>query len=153
MGKGFTGFYHYGHTCFVRQDYEAVHLDDDELSRLEDALGMSFSGINIAMYYCLVHAKHLLYRLESDEIDNELLRGRDPWVPFRDGWVHIVTGEYVPDAIKPSRDSYPCWKVGEPAELYFDSYSAVQMSGWMGTCAILLGCLAELLGGIKNARK
>ena len=149
LGRGFAGFYHYGHQCFIRSEYEAAHSGESELQRLEEALGMSFSDVNTAMYYCLTHAKYQLYRIESDEIDNELLRGRDPWIQFKSGWVHTVTGEYVPDSIKPNYDSYPCWKIEEPASRYFDSRSAVQMSGWIGLGAALFGFLAEMMGGKK----
>ena len=149
MSKGFTGFCHYGHHCFIRSEYEVAHSGETELQRLEDSLGISFSDVNTAMYYCLAHSKHQLYRLESDEIDNELLRGRDPWIWFKNGWVHIVTGEYVPDSIKPDYDSYPCWKIEGPASRYCDSHSAVQMSGWLGVGAVIFGFLAEIMGGKK----
>ena len=113
--RGFAGFYHYGHPCFIRDEYEEAHVGENELQRLEDALGISFSDVNTAMYYALMHARYLLYRCESDEIDSELVRGRDTWVPFKGGYVHIVTGEFVLDSIKPNYDSYPCWKIEEPA--------------------------------------
>ena len=112
--RGFTGFYHYGHPCFIRDEYEQAHIGEDELQRLEDALDMTFSDVNTAIYYAYTHARYLLYRLESNEIDQELLRGRDKWIPYRNGYVHIVTGEYVNDSIKPTYDSYPCWKLDEP---------------------------------------
>ena len=149
LGKGFTGFYHYGHPCFIREEYELVHSGQSELERLEDALGISFSDINVAMYYCLSHARYQLYRLESDEIDNELLNGRDPWIQFKDGWVHIVTGEYVPNSIRPNYDSYPCWKKEEPASRYFSSCSSIQMSGWIGIGALIFSFLAVIMGGKK----
>lgn len=147
MRNGFTGFNHYGHPCFIRKDYEAAHYGEDELQRLEDALGISFSDENEAMYYCLSNARYLLYRLESDEIDNELLKGRDPWIGFRNGYVHIVTGEFVPDSIKPSFDSYPCWKKEEPASRYFDPNSSFQISGYIGLVASLFGFLSAIMGG------
>lgn len=147
--RGFTGFYHYGHPCFIRKEYESAHYGEDELQRLEDALGMFFSDVNTAMYYALMHARYQLYRLESDEIDNELLCGRDPWVPFRGGYVHVVTGEYVPDSLKPTRDSYPCWKIEEPASRYFNPNSAVQVSGKLGIIICIVDFFANLLGGNK----
>ena len=147
--RGFTGFYHYGHPCFIRKEYEFAHNGEDELQRLEDVLGMTFSDVNTAMYYALTHARYQLYRLESDEIDSELLRGRDPWVPFRGGYVHVVTGEYVPDSLKPTCDSYPCWKTEEPASRYFDPNSAVQVSGKLGIIICIVDFLANLLGGNK----
>lgn len=139
--RGFAGFYHYGHPCFIRKDYEAAHIGEDELQRLEDALNMSFSDVDIAMYYVLSHARYLLYRCESNDIDIELLNGRNPWMPFRDGYVHIVTGEFVPDSIKPSYDSYPCWRLNEPKEDYFDSKSSL--------FALAFAFLSLLIGG-KN---
>ena len=145
--RGFTGFYHYGHPCFIREEYENEHIGEDELQRLEDALGITFSDVNTAMYYCLSHARYQLYRLESDDIDRELLRGRDPWVLFKDGYVHIVTGEYVPNSIKPSYDSYPCWKKDEPASSYFDPHNAVQISGMFSAIAAVLDFLATIMGG------
>ncbi len=148
-GKGFTGFYHYGHPCFIREEYETAHVGEDELQRLEDALGIIFSDANTAMYYCLMHARYQLYRLESDDIDNELLRGRDPWIPFKNGYVHIVTGEYVPDSIRPNYDSYPCWKLEEPASTYFNPTSTVQVSGVLSLAALAVSFLAALLGGKK----
>ena len=144
--RGFLSIKHYGHTCFIREDYEAAHAGEDELQRLEDALGMSFSDWNTAMYYALTHARHLLYRCQSDEIDAELLRGRDPWIAFQGGYVHVVTGEFVYGA-KPMRDSYPCWRREEPAGTYFSSTSPVQVSGVLGLAACLFGFLATLLGG------
>lgn len=148
-GKGFTGFYHDGHPCFIREEYEDAHVGEDELQRLEDALGITFSDVNTAMYYCLTHARYQLYRLESDEIDHELLRGRDPWISFRDGYVHIVTGEFVPDSVRPTYDSYPCWKREEPSSRYFHPISAVQVSGKLSLIADVVSFLASLLGGEK----
>ena len=147
--RGFTGFYHYGHPCFIRKDYESAHSGEDELQRLEDALNMTFSDVNTAMYYALTHAKYLLYRCESDEIDNELLRGREPWISFNGGYVHVVTGEFVPDSIRPYYDSYPCWRLEEPASRYFNPNSAVQVSGKLGLIICIVDFLANLLGG-KN---
>lgn len=147
--RGFTGFYHYGHPCFIREDYENSHKGETELQRLEEALGISFSDMNTAMYYCLSHARYLLYRLESDEIDNELLKGRDSWMSYKEGWVHIVTGEYVPTSIKPNYDSYPCWKIEEPASRYFDPCSIVQLSGYIGLASILFSFLSNVMGGNK----
>ena len=144
--RGFTGFTHCGHPCFIREDYEAAHIGETELQRLEDTLGITFSDENTAMYYALSHARYQLYRCESDEIDNELLRGRDKWMPFRDGYVHIVTGEFV-RGFKPSRDSYPCWKTEEPASTYFNSSNGVQLTGKIGLLAMAFGFLAEVMGG------
>lgn len=145
--KGFTGFYHYGHPCFIRQEYEASHQGEDELQRLEDALGLSFSDMNVAMYYCLSHAPYMLYRLESDELDASLCRGRDPWISYKDGYVHIVTGEYVPGPICPTYDSYPCWKKEEPAGQYLNPYNATRLSGYFGLAALFFGALANIMGG------
>ena len=145
--RGFAGFYHYGHPCFIREEYEAAHIGEDELQRLEDALGMSFSDMNTAMYYALMHARYLLYRCESDEIDNELLKGKDCWMPFKCGYVHIVTGEYVPSSIKPDFDSYPCWKIEEPYGSYFNPNSVIQLSGGVSLFALACGLLALLIGG------
>lgn len=144
--RGFTGFTHYGHPCFVREDYETAHIGETELQRLEDAVGMVFSDESTAMYYALLHARYQLYRCESDDIDNELLRGRDKWVPFRGGYVHVVTGEFVRGP-KPDRDSYPCWKTEEPAGAYFDPSSGVQLSGKIGLIAMAFGFLAAVMGG------
>lgn len=149
LGRGFTGFYHYGHPCFIREDYERANAGRDELQRLEDVLGVTFSDVNTAMYYALTHAKYQLYRLESDEIDQELLCGRDPWTPFHGGYVHIVTGEFVPDSIKPDYDSYPCWKLEEPASRYFNPNSALQWSGALGFLGAVFGALADMMGGKK----
>ena len=144
--RGFTGFTHYGHPCFIREEYEAAHEGETELERLEDVLGISFSDENAAMYYALAHARYQLYRCESDDIDNELLRGRDKWIPFRDGYVHIVTGEFV-RGLKPIRDSYPCWKIDEPAGSYFDPCSGLQLTGKFGLLAMAFGFLANMMGG------
>ena len=70
-------------------------------------------------------------------------------MPFRGGYVHVVTGEYVPDSFKPARDSYPCWKLEEPASRYFDQNSAVQVSGKLGIIICIVDFLANLLGGNK----
>lgn len=145
--RGFAGFYHYGHPCFIRDEYEEAHVGENELQRLEDALGISFSDVNTAMYYALMHARYLLYRCESDEIDSELVRGRDAWAPFKGGYVHIVTGEFVLDSIKPNYDSYPCWKIEEPAGRYFDPCSAVQVTGGISLFVLACGLLALLIGG------
>ena len=85
--------------------------------------------------------------IKAKEVDNELLRGRDPWVPFRGAYVHIVTGEFVPDSIKPDYDSYPCWKLEEPASRYFDPNSAIQVSGKLGAIALILDLIATILNG------
>ena len=151
--RGFTGFYHYGHPCFVREEYEAAHFGEDELTRLEDALGMTFSDVDTAMYYALTHAKYMLYRCESEDIDRELLSGRDPWIAFKGGYVHAVTGEYV-IGFRPTRDSYPCWKAEEPAAASFDPHSLLQISGKIGLLALAVGFIAVLLsGGAKSLRK
>ena len=144
--KGFLNTYHNGHRCFIRDDYEYTHIGEDELQRIEDALGMTFSSVNDAMYYALMHARYLLYRCESDDIDFELLRGRDKWEPFNDGYVHVVTGEFV-NGFKPDRDSYPCWRLSEPRGSYLDSGSAVKLSGAIGMIAAACEFLATLLGG------
>lgn len=143
--RGFLDFYHYGHACFIREEYEAAHRGEDELQRIEDALNMTFSDVNTALYYALSHARYLLYRCESDDIDNDLLRGRDPWVSFKGGYVHIVTGEYVLSSVKPTRDSYPCWKLEEPAGSYFGSNNL--LTSFLIAGAILF--LNALLGGRK----
>ena len=141
--RGFLGFYHYGHPCFLREEYESAHEGEDELARIEDALGMTFSSFDCASYYALTHARYLLYRCEDDSIDQELLAGRDPWMPYRNGYVHIVTGEFVYGA-KPTWDSYPCWKKEEPLGSYFGP-NAVQTSGAIGIGLLALGFLAALL--------
>ncbi|MCR5490689.1 MAG: hypothetical protein K6F32_00995, partial [Bacilli bacterium] len=140
--KGFLGFHHEGHPCFDRDLYESFHEGEDELQRIEDALGLSFSGFDEAMYFALTHARYLLYRVESDDIDRELLRGRDPWAPFRGGYVHVVTGEYVEGPLRPKRDSYPCWVKEEPASRYHDPGSALGLSGLLGVAAMTFGMLA-----------
>lgn len=144
--RGSAGFTHYGHPCFVRDDYEAAHSGETELQRLEDALDIFFSDTDTAMQYAFAHARYLLYRCESDDVDSELLRGRDKWMSFRDGYVHIVTGEFVRGR-KPSRDSYPCWRLDEPSGSYFDPNSSVQLSGKLGLLAMAFGFLATVMGG------
>ena len=141
--RGFLGFYHYGHPCFIREQYEAMHIGEDELQRLEDILGMTFSDIDNATYYALTHARYLLYRCESDDIDNELLRGRDPWVAYMGGYVHIVTGEFV-IGTKPNRDSYPCWRMKDPSNApYYSSSSIINVSaGIILSSWILTLCVA-----------
>ena len=146
MGKGFLGFSHYGHPCFIREEYEEAHLGENELERLEDTLGLFFSDMDMALYHCLSHAKYLLYRLQSDDIDNELLKGKDPWISYKGGYVHIVTGEFVTNSIKPSFDSYPCWKKEEPLGSYFNPTSGVQLSGLLGVAASLFSFLAYMMG-------
>ncbi len=145
--RGFTGFYHNGHPCFIREEYEAAHAGEDELTRFEDAVGMVFSDVHAAMSYAYAHKPYLLYRLESDDLDLHLLRGRDPWTAFRGGYAHIVTGEFVKGR-KPDYDSYPCWKEEEPASGYV-SPGLSTLSGALGLTASLFGFLATLLGGKK----
>ena len=145
--NGFTGFSHYGHPCFIRRDYEDAHVGQSELERLEEVLGIHFSSMDVAMNYCLTHAPYLLYRLESDEIDRDLLKGRDPWIRFHNGYVHIVTGEYVEDTIRPTYDSYPCYKIEEPLGAYYDPHNGVALSGYICLGALLFSFLATLLGG------
>ena len=147
--RGFTGFFHYGHPCFIREEYEDAHQGEDELTRLEDALSMSFSDIDVATYYALTHARYLLYRLESEDIDQELLGTKPKWTPYKDGYVHSITGEYV-YGIRPTRDSYPCWKKEEPAGAWFDSSSALQLSGKIGLLGLAIGLIAAVLGGAKH---
>ena len=147
--RGFTGFYHYGHPCFVREEYEAAHEGENELQRLENALDMSFSDMNTAANYALTHARYLLYRCESDDIDRELLGNKEKWVPFQSGYVHAVTGEFVYGA-KPTYDSYPCWKIDEPASRWFDPNSALQTSGKIGLLAMALNLIAAVVGGRNN---
>ncbi len=146
--RGYLGFFHYGHPCFIREEYEKAHEGEDELTRLEDALGMSFSDFNTAVTYAYTHARYLLYRLESDEVDRELLKGREPWVPYGGGYVHIVTGEFV-EGPRPSRDSYPCWKSEEPVGRYFNPVSATQLTGALGLAAMVCAAIANIMGGRK----
>jgi len=149
--RGFTDFYYEGKRCFIREEYEQANEGLDELQRLEEVLGCSFTDVNTAMNYTIMHAPHLLYRLESDSLDSYLLSGKDPWVPFKGGFVHTVTAEFVPYGGKPDRDSYPCWKLSEPASRFFDPNSALQMSGKtlgiLGLLGEIFGLLADITGG------
>lgn len=144
--KGFLNFCYNGHPCFVRDEYESTHIGDDELQRLEDTLDLSFSDVNSALYYCLANARYLLYRLESNDIDNELLRGQDHWVADHNGYVHIVTGEFV-YGLKPHRDSWPCWKKEEPLGSYSESSSMTKASGLIATITSVFDFLATVMGG------
>lgn len=147
--KGFTGFYYDGHPCFIREEYEEAHRGETEMQRLEDVLDLIFCDYDYAMYWVSVHHPYLLYRLDSDHSDAFLLRGRDNWAKFRDGYVHVVTGEFVKDVVPPRRDSYPCWKLEEPVKEYFDPHSATQISGKISAVITFIDLIADILGGEK----
>ncbi len=150
MMKGYLGFTHYGHPCFDRIQYEDSHLGESELERLEDALGMSFASFEDAVYHAYAYAPYLLYRLESDELDAALLKGRDKWMRHRGGFVHVVTGEYVVGSVMPDCDSYPSWKKEEPASRWMEPYSALRLSGLFGIAAMAIGMAATILGGERK---
>ena len=83
---------------------------------------------------------------KAKSIDNELLKGRDKWEPYRDGYVHVVTGEFV-YGIRPNRDSYPCWRLSEPIGSFDSSSSLLKVSGLFGIIGAACEFLAALLGG------
>ena len=112
--RGYTGDRYDGMPVFIREDYEAAHAGESELERLCDLTGIYRRDLHEARFDAERLDKRFLYN-EGDDFQNVMLRGGDPvtalWKPYRQGYVHIVTGEYVPTAARPDRDSRPAWAI------------------------------------------
>lgn len=111
--RGFTGEYYNGIPVFIREEYERAHIGDGELERIEDLTGNLFGSINDAIFWLESNSENQLYRRRSEAIDSRLRMGAGHrvWVPYRDGYVHVITGEYVQGMSEPCRESRPCWSM------------------------------------------
>lgn len=126
--RGFTGDYYNGLPVFIREEYEEAHYHEEEKERLGELLDATFSMLGIALDTAYHTNQALLYRRYNEQLDAQL-RGYEDWelcwLPYKNGYVHKVTGEYV-IGYKPNRDSMPCWCYAVPkrypsaGEVYFD---------------------------------
>lgn len=108
---GFTGDIFNGHYVFVRKDYEEVNSSVDESDRLARVLGYMYGDMLEMMNNASIEDESLLYRCSDPTIDSRLrYEAGDLWVPYKDGYVHTITGEYR-FGLKPQEDedSFPCW--------------------------------------------
>ena len=110
--KGYTGDLYNGMPVFIRAEYEAAHAGETELDRLCDLTGKIRQNIHEARWDAEQLDERFLYNV-SDEFRNIRLRKGDSvtalWRPYRNGFVHSITGEYVLNAWKPDYDSRPAW--------------------------------------------
>ena len=152
--KGFTGDYYDGIPVFIREDYEAAHVGEGQVERLGELLGVVFDGnIVTATEYAASHGKErLLYRSRSPFTDDNLRGGQTGghlWAPYKSGWVHKITGEYV-EGSRPDRDSYPCWRVINPCFQPADDYGSGRHNS--GFASGLWFIITELLGLASGLR-
>ena len=110
--NGFTGDVYNGHKVFIRKEYESYYCECSELERLGDCLGLYFGSnyLSEALDKAEIIDLSLVYNVRKEY--NEKLRNYEEinqmWVPYKCGYVHKITGEYV-IGDKPAYDSYPCW--------------------------------------------
>lgn len=110
--RGYTGSYYNGVPVFIREDYERAHAGESDLERLNDTLGDTYSSLELATSTAYNINRSLLYHTRDPQYDIYLRGGRDPkdvWQPYRGGFVHEVTGEFVDTCVPPKYDSYPAW--------------------------------------------
>ncbi len=144
--RGFTGDFYKGVPVFERSEYEAAHMHESEMERLGDCLGVHFYDEIQAYEYARANNEKLLYRRSSFIVDARLRGNADwkmMWEPYRFGYVHVVTGEYV-KGLKPEYDSYPCWCIKVPAT-YWTSEQDVQYMIRQNLDNVSLG-IAYILG-------
>lgn len=113
--KGFTGEYYNGLPVFIREEYEAVNGDRSEKDRLEDMIGTWCDSLQTAMGVAEQQDPRLLYHTKDYFYDSDLRKSCPPevlWVPYKNGWVFELTGEFVNDAVRPKYDSCPAWFKG-----------------------------------------
>jgi len=113
MRKGFTGDIYNGVEVFERNEYESYYHNLTEVERLGDCLGLDFGSVPLSAAISKAEDvnRNLVYNVISKELD-ERLRNYESveqmWIPYRCGYVHKITGEYV-RGDKPNYDSFPCW--------------------------------------------
>lgn len=138
--RGFTGDFYNGHRVFIRSEYEACHRGVSEVDRLGELLGATYDSLVTAMIKAEEKDLSLLYRRHSYLLDTKLIEGssyKSCWHPYKRGYVHSITGEYVVGEL-PLRDSYPCWCLRAPGG--YNHYNANRMAGDLS--ALALGIMA-----------
>ena len=127
MLTGFTDYTYKGKPVFIREEYESANYGRSEQDRISDLIGICYEDVHRAMVYMESNYPHLLYRRVDYQTDDNLRDHEDYelcWEPFRNGYVHRVTGEYV-EGEKPMRDSYPCWCLSVP-NIYYSTNEQVK---------------------------
>ena len=111
--RGFTGEYYNGVPIFIRNEYEKENAGRSETERLGDMLGASYDTLFGAMSKAEIVNEKLLYNTGDVGRDLRLQRGSthlEMWRPYKNGYVHEITGEYIVSAVKPSFESFPAWR-------------------------------------------
>lgn len=130
--RGFTGEYYNGVPVFVRDEYERENACKSECERLGEMLGASYDSLYGAMNAAERTDERLLYNTGDAGRDLFLQNGRntlDMWQPYKEGYVHEITGEYVVSAIRPPFESFPAWRV-VPVGYEHPSDCSNEKSGW-----------------------
>ena len=111
--RGFTGDYYNGIPVFIRDEYEKENAGRSEVDRLGDMLGASFDTLFGAMSKAEIVDEKLLYNTGDIGRDMRLQRWNshwEMWRPYKNGYVHEITGEYFVSAVRPSFESFPAWR-------------------------------------------
>ena len=111
--RGFTGDYYNGLPVFIREDYERENRGRKEEDRLGDMIGASYSSLYGAMTAARQKDERLLYNTGDMDLDLRLQGGwniENLWHPYKSGFVHEITGEYIIRIAKPYRESFPAWR-------------------------------------------
>ena len=110
--RGYTGDRFDGMPVFIRADYEAAHAGESDLERLCDLTGIYRRDPNEARDDAERMDRRFLYN-EGDEYMDCMLRAGATvtalWKPYKNGYIHVITGEYVPTVVRPDCDSRPAW--------------------------------------------
>ena len=107
--RGFTGEYYNGMPVFIREEYERAHCNDTELDRINDFSGNVFSEWYSAQAYLERLAPNYLYGRSNVNCGYAGCSISELWEPYKNGYIHKITAEYVPSLVKPNYDSYPFW--------------------------------------------
>lgn len=145
--RGFTGEYYNGVPVFIREEYEQENAGRSENERLGDMLGASFDTLFGAMSRAEIVDEKLLYNTGDIGRDLRLQRGSthlEMWRPYKNGYVHEITGEYFVSAIRPSFESFPAWRY-VPVGYGPSSTTGGENNKWQDLLAAV-ALLAHLLG-------
>lgn len=148
MYKGFKNAYYNGHRIFVRCEYESCHRYQSEEDRLGEIMDKTYSSILNGLLDCYYNDRSLIYREFEEAVDNSLRKTFDVlslWHRYESGYVHEITGEYVPDiCVKPNRDSWPAWAI-LPRSNY--KTSACEVLSVVATIALGIAALFNMFKG------
>ena len=145
--RGFTGEYYNGVPVFIREEYERENAGRAEKDRLGDMLDASFDTLFGAMSRAEIVDEKLLYNTGDIGRDLRLQRGSthlEMWRPYKTGYVHEITGEYVECFLPPTFESFPAWRyVSIGYGHSFSEGNDHSLSNWLTVAALF----SYLLGG------